>query len=66
MARRTRSAFDVSWLPVVAAGQEMDRRIRTRHIQQPVQQPNDVISNEEYPFGHGGVFEVPMSGDENG
>lgn len=61
MARRTRSVFDVSWLPVVSAGQEMDWRIRTRHLQQPVQQkPNDVITDEEYPFGHGGVFEVPM------
>ena len=55
------------WLPFVAAGQEMDRRIRTRHIKpQPLQRPPDVINNEEYPFGRGGVHDIPMRRHDDG
>lgn len=70
MARRERSAFSggnsMMWLPIIAAGQEMDRRIRTRHLPRPTSQPRDVISNEEYPFGRGGVYEVPFTGGDDG
>ena len=55
------------WLPIVAAGQEMDRRIRTRHIKpQPLQRPHDVVNNEEYPFGRGGVYDIPMRRHDDG
>ena len=64
MSRRGRTTMsgwhDAMWLPFLAAGQDMDRRIRTRHLQKPDQKPHDVISNSEYPFGHGGVYQVPV------
>lgn len=72
MSRRSRSAFNTSdmalWLPFVAAGQDMDRRFRTRHIKkpEPPQPPHDVINNDEYPFGRGGVYEVPMRRHDDG
>lgn len=69
MARRGRPAFgggdSAMWLPIIAAGQEMDRRIRSRHKQPaPLPQPHDVIDSEEYPFGRGGVYEVPFGGED--
>lgn len=69
MSRRGRPAFSggdsAMWLPIVAAGQEMDRRIRSRGMQTK-QRPQDVITDEEYPFGHGGVFEIPFTGGDDG
>lgn len=69
MARRGRQAFSggdsAMWLPIIAAGQEMSRRFRSRSIPAPAPPPQDVISDEEYPFGHGGVYEVPLVGGGN-
>lgn len=54
------------WARLAQAGQDMDRKwqqIRTqkKHHNAPPSQ-NEVTTNEEYPFGHGGVFRVPGDG----
>ena len=60
MRKKMDAAF---WMPNVLAGAEMSRRLRMRNEQKPAK-PHDVVSNDEYPFGRGGVYKIPMRDDD--